>query len=231
MREVPVYHGEIESSLESKDYAFQVVNRLRILINREAWQLLGYAEVEALLERMKKYNSGLYKELFPGYLSISSLRFILRNLLKEGISIRDLSKIMEVVKDNLHLTRDPDLITELVRTAFAPYLCHKYRSKEGFLEVLLLDPDLERVVINSIKESSQVRWLDLNAEDGLRLLTSLGEELKKAHGLGLFPVLLCSPGLRRFLKRLLDNAFPELPVLSYNEIIPFTEVRSVGMVK
>ncbi|MGV8124070.1 MAG: FHIPEP family type III secretion protein [Candidatus Xenobiia bacterium LiM19] len=231
MREVPIHEGEIEAGTEGKDYVFQIINRLRHLITRNAWQLLGYTEVEALIHRMKTYNSGLYRELFPRYFSIPALRFILRNLLKEGISIRDLSKILEVIKDNLPMTKDPDLLTELVRASFAPYLCHKYKSVDGYLEVILLDPEVEKMIMSSIRESSQVRWLDLKAEDGLDLLSSLGEELKKAQSLGLSPVLLCSPALRRFLRRLLELSFPELAVLSYNEIVPFTEVRSVGIVR
>jgi flagellar biosynthesis component FlhA len=231
MREVAVYHGEVDGINEGKDHIFQIIAKLRALIVTQAWQLLGYSEVEALLDRMKKYNPSLYKELFPRYFTVPALRFVLRNLLREGISIRDLSKILEIIKDNLHRTRDPDLLTEFVRAAFAPYLCNKYKNDEGYIEALLLDPVIETMVINSIKESSQVRWLDLTPEDGLRLLTSLGDEMKKNQEFGLNPVLLCSPGLRRFLKRLLETSFPDLPVLSYNEIAPFSEVRSVGMVK
>lgn len=235
MREVIVYTGEIdgvaEGISEGKDFIFHIISRLRALIITQAWQLLGYSEVEALLNRMKGYNPSLYKELFPKYFTVPALRFVLRNLLREGISIRDLSKILEIIKDNLHRTRDPDLLTEFVRAAFAPYLCNKYKNDEGYVEVLLLDPEIEKMVLSSIKESSQVRWLDLTPEDGLRLLTSLGEELKKAQGIGLNPILLCSPGLRRFLKRLLETSFPDLPVLSYNEIAPFSEVRSVGIVR
>lgn len=231
LREVAIYQGEIDGIAEGKDFVVQITGRLRTLIITQAWQLLGYSEVEALLDRMKKYNSSLYKELFPRYFTVPALRFVLRNLLREGISIRDLSKILEIIKDNLHRTRDPDLLTEFVRAAFAPYLCNKYKNDEGYIEALLLDPDIEKMVLSSIKESSQVRWLDLTPENGLRLLSSLGEEIRRAQGIGLNPVLLCSPGLRRFLKRLLETSFPDLPVLSYNEIAPFSEVRSIGIVK
>jgi flagellar biosynthesis component FlhA len=231
MREVPIYDGEVEEIKDRDEFVFHLVNKIRLLITRQAWQLLSYTEVEALIDRMKKYNKGLYRELFPKYFTITALRFILRNLLKEGISIRDLSKILEVIKEHLHITQDPDVLTEFVRTSFAAYLCNKHKNQEGYLEVLLMDPPMEQLIMNSIKESSQVRWLDLDPEDGLKLLTSLGEEFRKAHGIGLSPVLLCSPGLRRFLKRLLDSSFPDLPVLSYNEIVPLTEVRSVGIVK
>lgn len=231
MREVTVYEGEVEKTLENPEKIKQIVNRLRLLINKQAWQLLGYTEVEALLERLKIYNKNLYKELFPGYFSVPALRFVLRNLLKEGISIRDLTKILEIIKDNLHITSDPDLLTEFVRTGFAAYLCNKYKSKDGYLEVLLLDMEIEKIITGSIKESSQVRWLDINPEDGYRLLTSLSEELKKAESVGLNPVILCSPGIRRFLKRFLETSFPHILVLSYNEIVPFAEVRSVGIIK
>jgi flagellar biosynthesis component FlhA len=231
LREVPIYDGEVEEINDREEFVFHLVNKIRLLIIKQAWQLLSYTEVEALIGRMKKYNRGLYRELFPKYFTITALRFILRNLLKEGISIRDLSKILEVIKEHLHITQDPDVLTEFVRTSFAAYLCNKYKNQEGYLEVLLLDPPMEQLIMSSIKESGQVRWLDLNPEDGLKLLTSLGDELRKDHGIGLNPVLLCSPGLRRFLKRLLDSSFPDLPVLSYNEIVPLMEVRSVGIVK
>ncbi|MDQ7826770.1 MAG: FHIPEP family type III secretion protein [Candidatus Eremiobacteraeota bacterium] len=230
LRDVPVYEGNVEGTLEPNEYVHQIINRLRTLIVRQSWQLLGYIEVNALLERMKKYNPLLFRDLFPEYFSVPSLRFVLRNLLKEGISIRDLSKICEVIKENLHITRDPDVITEFVRAAFAPYLCHKYKNSEGGLEVLLLSPEMEKMIGGSVKEASHVRWLDLEPENGYRLLTSLGDELKKAQSIGLDPVLLVTPGLRRFIKRLLENSFPDLPVISYNEIVPFADVRSVGVV-
>ncbi|MCL5036623.1 MAG: FHIPEP family type III secretion protein [Chloroflexi bacterium] len=230
IREIKVTEGSLDETLETADPLLSLFNQVRQAVTEFASDLLGYHEVEALVENIHKNNPTLIKELFPHHLNIPTLRFILRNLLREGISIRDLTAILEAILDNLSRSADPDLLTEYIRSAFGYYLCNKYTDPSGKLNVLLAGNGLERIITGSIRETSQLRWLELPPDHGLSILRAVSDEIKKAAAVGIAPVVLCSPTVRRFLRRILEGTFPYLAVLSYSEIPPLTEVSVVGTI-
>lgn len=230
LREVVMEENRLPHEPENGEPVLPLVSRLKSLIATHAADLLGYRQTEELMENLKIQNPRLVKGLYPAPLSIPLTRMILRNLLREGFSIRDLEKIIETVRDNLVHTGDPELLTELVRSAFAVYLFRKYQDLKGELNVLLTSPQVEEKILSCLKETEAARWLELPPEDGMKILGQVEEELKKARTLGVVPVVLCSPRLRRFLKRLLEGTFPFLPVLSYSEIAPLAQVNAVGMI-
>ena len=231
LREVLMDENQLPQGPDKTDLILPLVSRLKSLITANAADLLGYSQVEGLMENLRKQNPGLLKGLYPAPLSVPVMRMILRNLLKEGFSIRDLEKIVETVRDNLVHTGDPDLLTELVRAAFSVYLSRKYQDVKGYLSVLLTSPQVEEKILSFLKETESARWLELPPEDGIKILGQVEEELRKARTLGVVPVVLCSPRLRRFLKRLLEGTFPFLAVLSYSEIAPLAQVTAVGMIQ
>jgi len=230
LKEVNSGEGEIETAIESAESILPLTNKLKQLIYSRAHELLGYCETEALLDNYSRVNPKLVKELFPAHFSIPALRLILRNLLKEQIPIRDMGSILDSILENLDKTSDPDLLTEYVRAAFSHYLCQKYKRDEGYINVLLLSPAVEEMILNSLKETAGVRWIALSPEDGLKILTAVGDQVEKVAVLGYYPIILANPSLRRFLRRLVENTFPHLAVLSYSEITPLTDIRSVGMI-
>lgn len=195
---------------------------------RLAWQLLGYRETEALLNALEKRHKGLYQSLFPGRLSVSMLRQILRNLLKEGLSIRDLPRILELLSEAPLTVEDPDQLTEVVRAGFARQLCQQFSDERGIIHAMIVEPSVESQLLTQIHESSAALWLELDLDSSLRLLRSVTKGVEKAQQQGYTPVVLCSPRPRRFLRRLLEPTFPHLPVLSFSEIAPLTEVRTLG---
>jgi flagellar biosynthesis component FlhA/type III secretion system FlhB-like substrate exporter len=231
LKESVYYEGSVELAMEREERYFSLLNKVKQVIYQHAADFLTYVQVEALLEALKGSHSGLLRALFPRYLNLPALRLILKNLLSELIPIRDLPSILETILDYLPRTSDPDLLTEFVRTGFSAYLCQKYKDAQGYLNVFLIGPKLERKILSSIKESVNLKWLDLSAEEGLSILSLVGENLKPALNMGISPVILCSPLIRRFIYRLLEGSFPELPVLSYSEIVPLTEVRSLGVLE
>lgn len=230
IKEVPSGEGEMEIAVNSTEDFLPLLNKLKQAIHFRAPELLGYHETEALLENYRRTNPGLVKELFPVHFSVPALRLILRNLLREHVSIRDMGTILEGILEHLDRTNDPDLLTEYVRTSFAFYLCQKYQGLEGQINVLLLSPEVEEKILGSLQETAGVRWLSLSPEDALTILTAIGGQLERTASLGYYPVILSSPSLRRFLRRLVESSFPTLPVLSYNEITPLADIRSVGTI-
>ena len=230
LRDVVYLEGEMELASEEQELASILAGKLKQVLTSNSYFLLGYVEVENLVTNLKKTHSSLVKELFPANFTVSALRVTLKNLLREQIPIKDLPLILESILENISRSIDPDLLTEYVRAEFSRYLCQKFADSQGVINALLLDPQVENVIMNSFKIQGGVSWLDLSADDGLKILTSIGEELKKASGMSLTPVLLCSPNLRRLMKRLTEQTFPDMAVLSYSEIVPLSEVRSIGSV-
>ncbi|MGE0488429.1 MAG: FHIPEP family type III secretion protein [Vulcanimicrobiota bacterium] len=220
----------ISSELEPGDGVARLARPLLEAVEAQAWRLLGYREVEALVKVVKKSHSALYKELFPHRLSLGALRQILRNLLRERVSIRDLPGILEAILDHLEATEDADLLTEYVRSAFRYHLSNRFSDRVGRLHALMLDPAAERAILRGLRESSSAVWLDLDLDESLKILGSVARGLEKAAAESLPVVILCSPKPRRFLRRLLEPSFPFLPVLSYSEVAPLTEVNTVCMV-
>jgi flagellar biosynthesis component FlhA/type III secretion system FlhB-like substrate exporter len=230
-RDVPMQEGEIDLPVDSPEKLYALSNRLKQLLYEHGWELLGYLEVETELELIRKKSPGLVKAIFPTHFTVSALRQVLRNLLREQLSIRDLGTILEVILENLPRSQDPDLLTECVRIAYSRSLCHKFKDGEGYVNVVTLDPAVERILREAVTDSGGVRWMDLSPDDALRVLQATEATLKQVARLNLKPVILVSPALRRFLARLVEDIFRDVPVLSYSEIAPLTEVRSVGTIR
>lgn len=231
LRDVPLHEGTLELPVDSAEKLYVIVNRLKQVIYRHGWELLGYSDVELHLDLVRKNHTGLVAHLFPTQLSLVGLRQILRNLLREQLSIRDLVTILEMISEHLPGTQDPNLLTECVRAGYSRSLCARHSDRHGVLHAITLHSDTEQIVSNGLREADGLRWLDLDPESALRLLRVLESTLKAAATLDLSPVLLTSPSLRRFVSRLVEPIFPDLAVLSYNEIAPLCEVRSVGTVQ
>lgn len=230
-RDVPMHEGEIDHPVDSPEKLYALSNRLKQLVHQHGWEMLGYLEVETQLELVRKTNPGLVKAIFPSQFSVSGLRQVLRNLLREQLSIRDLAPILEVILENLPRSHDPDLLTECVRIAYSRSLYLKYKDTEGYLNSITFDPAVERTLRDAVTDTSGVRWMDLAPDDALRVLKAVETAMRQASRLNMNTVILSSPALRRFVARLVEDVFPDLPVLSYSEIAPLTEVRSVGTIR
>ncbi|MFP4499212.1 MAG: FHIPEP family type III secretion protein, partial [Vulcanimicrobiota bacterium] len=230
IKDVTYYVGALDDEIKPPDVFYPVQSRFRSLIFNSGYELLGYSETQALVERVKEKNPGLIKSLFPSQFTVGALRFILRCLLREQIPIKDMTTILETIEVNIQKTSDPELLTEYIRASFSRYISNKYQDSEGCLNVLLLSGITEQVIMDSVKETLNVRWLDLDHAEGVRFLTTLGNELKKIETLGIPVIILTSPSIRRFIKKITETTFPELQVISYSEVSPLTPVKTVGVI-
>ena len=207
-----------------------IATHLMEIIRSHLDELLTRQDVHNLIENVKEANETLVSELVPKLLNVGELQKVLQNLLAEGISIRDLVTIFETLADYAPTTHDTDVLTEYVRQSLKRAISNQYFNNNETTSVVTLDPNVEQVIMDSVKQTEQGAYLALDPDYTNRLMTSLREETDKLEELGRTPIIITSPIVRMYLKKLTQEQFRNLHVLSYNEIDSDVELQSVGMV-
>ena len=207
-----------------------IATQLTEVIRSNASDLLGRQEVQALIDNVKKTHPAVVKELIPDAMTLGEVQKILQNLVRERVSIRDLVTIMETIADNVHVTKDVEILTECVRVALSRVICRDYMNNEGIINVISLDPQVEQLIAGSIQRSEVGSFLALDPNLGQEVLARVGDQLNALQEQGLQPIILVAPQIRPAFKKLTERSFPNLIVLSWNEIAPKVNVNSVGMV-
>ncbi|MDI3537979.1 MAG: flagellar biosynthesis protein FlhA [Bacillota bacterium] len=211
------------------DPATVIATHLTEVIKAHADEILGRREVELMLETLRKDNAVLVNEVIPGVVSALDLKKILGNLLHEGVSIRDLGTILETLGNFGRLTKDTDLLTEYVRQALGRQISRQLAPEKGPLIALTLDREVEETIDKSLQRTEQGTYLALDPVLAERILANLKVHLQHLQP-GQQPVVLCSPLVRFYFKRLTERVFPRLAVISYNELDPSLQVEVVGRV-
>jgi flagellar biosynthesis protein FlhA len=227
-----------ESQKEAADMAGYTVvelpavlaTHLTEIVKRYSHQLLSRQDVKNLLETVKESNAAVVEELTPGMLSLGDVHKILQNLLRERVSIRDLSHILEILADVAPKNKNTDVLTEYARNGLASQLCVMYKDESGTIPVLTIDPSLETRLEGSLQETETGFRMALSPGEVGRIMERIGAQVEKVKAKGELPIVICSPTIRSQLKKLTETNLPDLVVLSYNEIVPGTEIRSSGMV-
>jgi flagellar biosynthesis protein FlhA len=200
------------------------------IIKRYADEIMTRQNVQSLIELVKNTNAAIVRELIPDLLSLGQVHKVLQLLVRERVSIRDLSTILERLADYAHLSRDINILAEYVRQSLARQICEAYSDKSGVITVVTIDPALEETMIGSIHQSEYGSFLAIDPAVGEKVLVQISGHLQNFKRLKLKPVILCSPRLRPHFKRFIERSFPDLAVLSYNEIVPQVKVQSIGMI-
>jgi flagellar biosynthesis protein FlhA len=207
-----------------------VATQLTEVVRTHASELLGRQEVQALIDTIKKTHPAVVKELIPDGLQLGEVQKVLQNLVKERVSIRDLVTILETLADNVNMTKDPEMLTEFTRVALARSICKEYQNNEGTINVITLDPGIEQTVQAAIQRTEQGSFLTIDPNVGQEILQAISNEVEALQEKGLQPILLTSPPIRPALRKLTERSFPNLVLLSWNEIAPKVNVNSVAMV-
>lgn len=207
-----------------------LATHLTEIIKQHAHEILTRQDVRDLLDNIKETNATVVDELIPEMLSVGDVHKVLQNLLRERVSIRDLLLILETLANIASRNKNTDILTEYVRNALAPQICENYKNENSIIPVITLDPNLEAKLEGSLQETESGFSLSLSPGDVGRLLERIGEITEKVKQNGEIPVIICSPTIRGALKRLSENNYRDLVVLSYNEVIPGIEIRSLDMV-
>ena len=207
-----------------------IATHLTEVIKGHIHELLTRQDVQNLIDNIKDANETLISELVPKILSVGEIQKVLQNLLREGISIRDLVTIFETLADYGSSTRDTDVLTEYVRQSLKRFISNKYFPKGEVNNVVTLDPKVEQEIMASIKQTEQGNYLSLDPEITRQIIESVEEEIRKLEDLGKNPIIITSPIVRMYFKRLTQDYFRDLIIISYNEIESDVELQSVGMV-
>ena len=207
-----------------------IATHLMEIIRSHLDELLTRQDVQNLIENVKEANETLVSELVPKLLNVGEIQKVLQNLLAEGISIRDLVTIFETLADYAPTTHDTDILTEYVRQNLKRAISNQYFNNNETTSVVTLDPTVEQQIMDSVKQTEQGSYLALDPDYTQKLMRSLHEETNKLEELGRTPILITSPIVRMYLKKLTAEQFRSLQVLSYNEIDSDVELQSVGMV-
>ena len=215
-------------------YGYTVIDPLSVMqthlsevVRRHAYELLGRAEVMQLVENLKKTAPELVEEAIPNFLTYANLERILRNLLKEGVPIRDLATILETAVDSLATTKDLDMVTENIRVALSRTITRRF-CEHGQLRVVTLDAEVEKRVINSLSKNEQGIYLAMGPDLMQNIITQLADYLKKFNDLSQTPIVLTSQVIRIYLSRMLAQFYPGVYVLSFNEITSDVQIQSLG---
>ncbi len=207
-----------------------IATHLTEIIRQHIDELLSRQDVQNLVNNMRETNPSLVEELVPKLLGLGEIQKVLQNLLKEGISIRDLLTIMETLADYAPATRDTDILTEYVRQSLKRAISTKYFPPHETTNVVTLDPKVEQEIMGSVKQTENGAFLNLDPNRSRAIIDSVGKEVQKLENLGKNPIVITSPIVRMYFKRLTEDYFRELVVVSYNEVETNVELQSVGMV-
>jgi flagellar biosynthesis protein FlhA len=206
-----------------------IATHLTEIIRSYLHELLSRQDVQSLINNIKESHSTLIEELVPKQMSIGEIQKVLANLLREGISIRDLVTVLETLADYAPMSRDTDMLTEYVRQALRRAISNRYFVGD-VNNVITLDPGLEQQIMGSVQQTDQGSYLALDPGTTQKIFDSLNQEITKLTSMGLQPIILTSPIVRIYFKRLVEQIAPSLIVLSYNELDPTAEIQSIGMV-
>ena len=207
-----------------------IATHLTEIIRTHLDELLTRQDVQNLIDNVRDANETLIGELVPKLLSVGEIQKVLQNLLAEGISIRDLVTIFETLADHAATTRDTDILTEYVRQNLKRAISNQYFFSNEPTSVVTLDPKVEQDIMDSVKQTEQGSYLALDPDYTQRLTAALREEAAKLEELGKTPIIITSPIVRMYFRKLMAEQFRNLHVLSYNEIDSDVELQSVGMV-
>jgi flagellar biosynthesis protein FlhA len=208
-----------------------LATHLTEVIRAHAHEILTRQDVKTLIDNVRSTHQTVVEELIPSLLSYGEVQKVLENLLRERVSIRDLPTILEALADSARQTRESVHLTEAVRLALSRSICAALTDASGVLPVLTLEPGLEQLMEASVQQTDRGPRLMVRPEIVGRLFDSVRPLVERMAASGETPVLLCSPGIRHQVRRLVEAGFPQLAVLSYAEIVPGASVRSRGMVQ
>ncbi len=207
-----------------------IATHLTEVIRSHLAELLTRQDVQNLIDNVQEANTTLVSELVPKLLNVGEIQKVLQNLLAEGISIRDLVTIFETLADYAPTTHDTDVLTEYVRQNLKRAISNQYFFSNEPTSVVTLDPKVEQEIMGAVKQTEQGSYLALDPEYTQKFMESVRTETGKLEELGRAAILITSPIVRMYVKKLTEEQFKNLHVLSYNEIDSEVELQSVGMV-
>lgn len=207
-----------------------VSTHLTEVIKANAQELLGRQETKQLIDHLHESSPILVEEVTPNPLSIGDVQKVLAKLLKEKVSIRNLPIIFETLADYGKLSTDTDLLTEYVRQNLARQITNSFITDENRIKVITLSGKVEKTIADGVQQTEHGNFLSLDPTISQSILEAIAAKLEELTLMDHQPILLCSPAVRMYVRQLTERYFPNVPILSYNELESNVEVQSVGVV-
>ncbi len=211
------------------DASSVLATHLTEVVKQYAHELLGRQEVKNLLDNLKEQYPALVEDIVPKMLTIGEIQKVLSNLLRENVPIRDLVMILETLGDYAALTRDPDMLTEYVRQRLKRVITERFIPSK-IAQVITLDSQIEDMILDSIRQNEHGSYIALDPTIIQKIRNSFIRTVNDLHAKGISPIILTSPMIRIYFKKIIEDYISFVPILSYNELEPEVEVQSVGMV-
>lgn len=206
-----------------------MITHLSELIKSHAYELLSRQDVKVMVDKIKETNATVVDDVIPNIVSIAYLQRVLSILLKEGVPIRDLPTILETLADFSHTLKDIDITTEYVRQALKRTITRKF-ADAGQLRVITIDNEIENLIVNSVKKSDQGSYLAMDPENIQKIVTAFTAQVEKIKDAIPMPIVLTSPIVRIYFKKLIDQFVPNITVISFNEIDNSVQIQAIGNV-
>jgi flagellar biosynthesis protein FlhA len=194
-------------------------------------EILSRDDVKELVENVRKTSPAVVEELIPDKLGYGELQAVLRNLLREGVGVRNKPAILEVLADHVGKTKDLEALGELVRQRLGRALCELHADRQGTIHAVTLDPEIESRLAAAVGSAPNPELPPVSPAYLQRLVEKIGESVGRAARGGTDVVLLARSSVRRFLGELVRASLPKLAVLSYNEVVPARGVETMAIVK
>ncbi|KMY29555.1 flagellar biosynthesis protein FlhA [Lysinibacillus xylanilyticus] len=207
-----------------------VSTHLTEMIRANAYELLGRQETKQLIDHLRETHPILVEELTPTPLSTGEIQKVLGKLLRENVSVRNLPIIFETLADYAKLTSDTDILTEYVRQSLARQITSQYVGDSSSLKVITVSGKVEKMIADSIQQTDHGNYLAMDPQDSQTILEIIAAEVERVSFMEQSAIILCSPAVRMYLRQLTERYFPQIPVLSYNELDATVEIQSVGVV-
>lgn len=204
-----------------------IITHLSEIIKTHAYELLSRQDVKTMLDKLKQTNPTVVDDIVPTIVTPAYLQKVLCLLLKESIPIRDLQTILETIADNQHTMKDVDITTEYVRQALKRTITRRF-ADGGQIRVLTLDTETENKIVASVKKSDQGSYLAMDPQTIQLLIASLNEQIDRVKDVIPTPIVLTSPIVRIYFKKLVDQFIPNITVLSFSEIDNSVQIQAVG---
>ncbi|MGM0873684.1 MAG: flagellar biosynthesis protein FlhA [Bacillota bacterium] len=200
------------------------------VIKQHGHELLGRQETKQLIDHLKESYPILVEEVTPSPLGIGDIQKVFAKLLREKVSIRNLPIIFETLADFGKMTSDTELLSEYVRQALAKQITAQYADQDQMLKVITLSGKIEKTIADGVQQTEHGNYLTLSPDVSQNIIEAIAKEVEILSLQQQTPILLCSPAVRMYVRQLTDRYFPQVPILSYNELEANVEVQSIGVV-
>lgn len=213
------------------DLSTVIATHLTEILKSNVHELFGRQELVSLLETFKENYPKIVSDLIPDILTMGQVLKVLQNLLREGVSIRDLRTTLETLAEYGATIKDTDSLTEMVRQSLYRTITHSISSEQGEIPLFTLDRGIEESIAQNIIQTEQGQQVSLDPKITQSILASLNEKIEEATNMGEKMIVLCSPVIRGHFKKLTEKFIPNLVVVSHNELSPDANIRSLGTVR